>query len=358
MAHAAQGFRSARGFRLIFAAAALLAAAPLGALDKAACDVAVVVDVLKPKFQEILDGFKAILDAKLAAAGAKAVYRVYDTKTDPASVPAILDALRAKKPDLLFAINNPASFADRNLSLKLAAEGVRVVSENCIPLQSGVAKEWLRPGGNITGVGVFVQMTSLIRLAKMVNPGYKKLVFFGWDKMTDINAWFLAELTAACKQEGIELAEVKWLASIEEEMDFIAALERYGPEYFGVESVSAWVHRDGSYADVSSIASPFFVKDNKRFANYGYDESAMLFAYPAGTCVDWRDLGMQLGEKAYAVVAGAKPGDLPWEYPRKSNIILNVAAAKRLGLTIPPAVVAAAYRVYTDYDGNYVGRKN
>ncbi|MBL8966284.1 MAG: hypothetical protein JNG85_04685 [Spirochaetaceae bacterium] len=334
------------------------AASSLGALERKTYTIHIVVDVLKPKFQEVVDGIKATLDRELAAAGASATYTVHDTRTDPKTVPAILAALEAAKPDLVFAVNNPATFADSNISLKLDPARFRVVSENCIPLQSGVAKSFERPGGHITGVGVFVRMNSVLRLAKMIRPESKKLVFFSWSAMGKINEWFLAELTRACAEEGIELAQVKYLSSAEEQFAFYLECDKLGPEYFGFGAVSVWVKKDGSYAPMDVIEKEF-VRDNIRhFPQYCYDEVGVMNGAPAGACVIWRDLGEQMGEKGLKILNGAKPGELPWEYPRKYNLLVNLAGAKSIGLGLPDNLIRAAYRVYTDLDGRYIGRGN
>jgi putative ABC transport system substrate-binding protein len=64
-----------------------------------------------------------------------------------------------------------------------------------------------------------------------------------------------------------------------------------------------------------------------------------------------------MAEKGVRIINGENPGDIPWDYPRKYNIIVNLQRAKDLGIEIPQEVISAAYRIYTDYEGNFVGQK-
>jgi len=46
------------------------------------------------------------------------------------------------------------------------------------------------------------------------------------------------------------------------------------------------------------------------------------------------------------ILKGAKPGDLPIQYPPRYYLTVNRAAAKNLGLALPPALLAQADRVF------------
>jgi putative ABC transport system substrate-binding protein len=77
------------------------------------------------------------------------------------------------------------------------------------------------------------------------------------------------------------------------------------------------------------------------YPSLDFVEAGGLMSY--GT--NYTDLDRRAATYVYKILKGRKPADLPVEQPIKFEFIINLKAAKQIGLTIPPKVLSRADKV-------------
>ena len=212
-----------------------------------------------------------------------------------------------------------------------------VMTQDDDPVGTGFVASLARPGGNITGLSTLAPERSgkRIELLKEIVPGLSRVAVFGTSTEPS-NARALKEIELAARALGIKLQYRDVLSLKDVEIAFQATVkERAGAVLMEVSGPITGPHRK----EIAELA----VKSRLPVI-YGRREpveAGGLMSY--GVSVD--DLDRRAGTYADKILKGRKPADLPVEQPTKFEFVINLKAAKQIGLTIPPNVLARADKV-------------
>jgi putative tryptophan/tyrosine transport system substrate-binding protein len=204
------------------------------------------------------------------------------------------------------------------------------------PVGTGLVASLARPGGNITGLSVLSPELGGKRLEilKEVVPKLSRVAVVGSSTLPG-NAETLKETELAAGALGIKLQFVDVLSPKDIEAAFRGAVKGRADAVLAQGSGILNAHR----TQVAELA----VKNRLPAMYYAAEfvEAGGLMFYG----VDFTDLHRRAATYVDKILKGAKPADLPVEQPKKFEFIVNLKAAKQIGLTIPPNVLARADRV-------------
>jgi putative ABC transport system substrate-binding protein len=202
---------------------------------------------------------------------------------------------------------------------------------------SGFVANLARPGGNITGLATFRPELSgkRLELLKEIVPKISHVAVMASSISQDY-AKVLRELDAVARAFGMKLQHLDIRSSKDIETAFRDAVKgRADAVFFRVPNPFAGSQRP-QIAELAVKSRLPAVYERAEFVEVGglmsYGVSEPELARRAATYVD-------------KILKGTKPADLPVEQPTKFEFIINLKAAKQIGLTIPPNVLARADKV-------------
>jgi putative ABC transport system substrate-binding protein len=211
-----------------------------------------------------------------------------------------------------------------------------VMTQDSDPVANGFVASLARPGGNITGLATLSPEISgkRLELLKELIPKLSRVAVLGTSNMPgDTQSLKEAELAADAFKVRLQYLDV--LAPKDIEIVFRAA--RKGRAEAVLVLTSAVINSQRTQVVELAV-------QNRLPAIYPfpeYVEAGGLMTYG----VSFIDLARRAATYVDKILKGAKPADLPVEQPKKFEFIVNLKAAKQIGLTIPPNVLVRADRV-------------
>jgi putative tryptophan/tyrosine transport system substrate-binding protein len=258
-------------------------------------------------------------------------YRYAEGKLD--RIPSLVAELVQLKVDVLVSPTLPAIRAAKQTTKTIPI----VMLTNVDPVATGIVDSLARPGGNITGLARFMTELSGKRL-ELLKEVVPKISHVGvlWDADDPDAAIGFKEYEAAARALKIQLQSLE--------------VRGPNPDLEGAFQAAA----KGRASALITVRNLLLLRYPKRIADLAiknrlpsmyegsdFVETGGLMSYSSSDAESFRRAATYVDK----ILKGAKPADLPVEQPTKFEFIINLKAAKQIGLTIPPNVLARADRV-------------
>lgn len=280
-----------------------------------------------------IDGFRLALRDLGYVEGRQVAFEYRFADEGVAQLPVLAAELVALKVDLVLTDTSDATRAIQQATATIPV----VMAVSAAPDQQGFVASLARPGGNITGLSMLAPELGRKRLEllKDVVPKAKRVAVLRAAD-TVAAAMQLRDLEAAARQLGLELIPLDVRFPDADVAEAFARAAGAGADALVVvPDVRFGLARARIVAHAAERRLPAIYFERL------FVEAGGLMSYGPNI----GDMFRQAAGYVDRILRGAKPGDLPVQQPTKYDFVVNVQAARALGVTIPPAILLRADEV-------------
>lgn len=251
--------------------------------------------------------------------------------------------LVAKKVDVIWAQNSPGAVAAARATKSIPI--VFVLASFVV--ESGLVDSFALPGRNVTGQAWFAEPLALLKpseLLREIVPKARRLAFL--TVPPDLNLQtvaggpvditsFVSRLNAEVRRLGFEQKSFP-VANESEFEQLLAAIEQWGPDCLRVASTT---RTDRFQKQILEFARRHRLPDayeGRYWIEMGGLASSGVVVLP---------MFRRSADMLDRILRGAKPADLPVEFPTQYEVAINLKTARALGITVPQSVLTRADRV-------------
>jgi putative ABC transport system substrate-binding protein len=257
-------------------------------------------------------------------------YRYAEGKLD--RLPALAAELVGLKVDIIV-MGGPAA----TRSAKQATATIPIVmAYDDDPVGSGFVASLARPGGNITGLSTLAPEISgkQLELLREIVPKLSRVAVLG-NAIQPGNPQALREINLAADAFGVQLQYLEVGGPKDIDTVFRAASKGRADAVLVLGNPTLFSQRR-QLADLAVKSRLPAIYNRPEYV----EDGGLVFYGPS-----YIDLYRRAATYVDKILKGTKPADLPVEQPKKFEFIINLKAAKQIGLTIPPNVLVRADKV-------------
>ncbi|HHY98061.1 MAG TPA: ABC transporter substrate-binding protein [Firmicutes bacterium] len=233
------------------------------------------------------------------------------------------------KVDLILAIATPSAQAAANVTNKIPI----LITAVTDPLKAGLVKDLAHPGTNVTGTSDLNPVSEQFELLLKIVPRAKRIgIIYNAGEVNSVVQVELAEADA--KKRGLTI--IKATASNTSGV-YEAAQSLVGR----VDAI--YVPTDNTV--VTALESVIKVAERNKIPVIAGEENSVDRGCIATVGIDYYRLGKQTAAMAVEVLKGKNPAEMPIQYQKEMRLVINVSAAKAMGVNLPEALVKSADKV-------------
>lgn len=318
-----------RGFLALIASATLLLSACSGGTESgsgsgtsgdADYSIAITQIVSHPALDASVEGFKEAI----ADAGLNVAYTESNANNDQTIVASIAGTLAKDDYDLILAVATPMA---QGVAQAVATAPVLFTAVTD-PVSAGLVDSVEAPGANVTGTTDANPVRQQLKLIKEIQPDAASIgvVYHSGEANSIVQVGWVKEAAADLGLE-VKEATVTNTSEVQQAADSL-----------DVDAI--YVPTDNTV--VSAIDSVLAIGESKKIPVYSAEGDTVKNGAIATYGLSYHALGYQTGEMAVRILQGADPASMPVESQKDLLLYLNLAAAERMGVTIPDDVVGRA----------------
>ena len=254
------------------------------------------------------------------------------TEGNPDRLPKLAAELVRLNVNVIFATSTTIAIV-----AKKATQTIPIVFHSAAePVASGLVDSLARPGGNLTGFTTIAAVLAgkRLELLKETIPKLSRVAMM-WEPKNQGSEESWKESQLAARELGLQIHSMEVSRADKFESAFRAATKARSDALAVTLS-----------ALFTSHLKPIVLLATKRrlpaiYTREEFVDNGGLMSYGADQDEPFKRIAVMIDK----ILKGAKPADLPVEQPKKFEFVINLKAAKQIGLTIPPNVLARADRV-------------
>lgn len=288
--------------------------------------VAVTAIVEHPALDAARDGIKEALAEAGYKDGENLKFVYESAQGNPGTAAQIARQFVGDAPTVIVPISTPSAqavvAATRDIPVVFTA-----VSD---PLGAQLVKDMEKPGGNVTGLSDMSPVADHIALIKEITPNAKSIGFI-YNSAEANSVSTLAALKAEAEKAGLTVVESVATKSAEVQGAARALVGRADVIYIPTDNTI-----------VSAFEAAVGVAEEAKIPLFAGDTDSVSRGALAAIGFNYFDVGKQTGEIVFRVLKGEKPGDIPVRVAAGTDLVINKAAAAKMGVTFPESITKRA----------------